>query len=258
MDTAIPYPEVNAVLDLFLANVRPVLGDRFIALYVHGSLAGGDFTPQRSDIDFVVVTDGELPDETFRGLAEMHTLLSTSGLKWAKKLEGSYIPRSALRRHQPGNNHFPALRVDGTFAVDQHGPDWVIQLHILRERGIPLAGPPPASLIDPVQPDELRQAVRETLKEWWLPQLDNTTWLQTSEYQAYAVLTMCRILYTLERGAVAAKTAAGRWAGETQEPRWSELIAWALAWPDRLTDNRDRLAEVLDFIRYTAETVASR
>jgi hypothetical protein len=32
---------------------------------------------------------------------------------------------------------------------------WVIHRHMLREHGVVLAGPPPHTLIDPVQPDEL-------------------------------------------------------------------------------------------------------
>jgi predicted nucleotidyltransferase len=39
--------------------MQAVLRDRFIGLYLGGSLALGDFDPQRSDIDFVAVTVDE-------------------------------------------------------------------------------------------------------------------------------------------------------------------------------------------------------
>jgi predicted nucleotidyltransferase len=51
-----PYPEVNAVLQLLLAEVQAVLREQLVGLYVHGSLASGGFQPGRSDIDFLVVT----------------------------------------------------------------------------------------------------------------------------------------------------------------------------------------------------------
>ncbi len=43
-----PYPDVNAVLHRLLAEVQAVLGERFVGLYLYGSLAGGDFDPDTS------------------------------------------------------------------------------------------------------------------------------------------------------------------------------------------------------------------
>lgn len=67
-----PYPEANAVLQALLAGVQSVLGERLVGLYVHGSLAGGDFDPQRSDVDFLVVTTDELPGQVLAALEAMH------------------------------------------------------------------------------------------------------------------------------------------------------------------------------------------
>jgi hypothetical protein len=44
-----------------LTEVKAVLGDYFISLYLHGLLAGGGFNPGRSDIDFFVANMGEHP-----------------------------------------------------------------------------------------------------------------------------------------------------------------------------------------------------
>ncbi len=57
------YPDVNAVLTILLDGAQSVLGDHFIGLYLYGSLASGDFNPQTSDVDFLVVTDTDLTDE---------------------------------------------------------------------------------------------------------------------------------------------------------------------------------------------------
>ena len=245
------YPDVNAVLRVLLSRVQAVLGDYFIGMYVHGSAASGELDSQRSDIDFLVVTADELPDEMLLALAAMHDRITMSGLTWAAKLEGSYIPQQALRRYDPNHSHHPALRVDGSFDVDGHGSDWVIQRHIIREKGIVVAGPSPQTLIDPVQPDELRQAELETLREWWAPQIYDHSRLQDREYQAYAVLTMCRALYMLEHGTVVSKPIAARWAQEALSDRWAVLIEQALAWPQG--SQLDEMDETLDLIRYTLE-----
>jgi len=56
--TATVYPEVNAVLQELLSGARALLGPRFVGMYLDGSLAIGDFDPGKSDLDFVVVTEG--------------------------------------------------------------------------------------------------------------------------------------------------------------------------------------------------------
>jgi hypothetical protein len=157
----------------------------------------------------------------------------------------------ALRRYDPGRASYPHLGVDGHFEVEQHGSDSVVQRHTLREQGVVVSGSSLQTLIDPVQPNDLRQAVLELLREWWLPQLHNPVRLRSSEYQAYAVLTMCRTLYTLQHGIVVSKPVAARWAQEALDARWAGLIEQALAW--RSDAQSDNLTETLGFIRHTLE-----
>ena len=239
------------MLHALLSGVQTVLGDRFVGLYLYGSLASGDFDHQRSDIDFLVVTADVLPDEMLPALEEMHARLTASGSKWAAKLEGSYIPQHALRRYNPNAAPCPCIN-EGKFYLARHGSDWIIQRHILREHGVAAMGPALQTMIDPVQPDDLRRAVLGILREWWAPMLDQPDHrLHGSEYQAYAAFTMCRALYTLQHGAVVSKPVAARWAQAALGERWAALIERAVAWPR--DPQPDRLAETLDFIRYTLE-----
>ncbi len=244
------YPGVNVVLHTLLSGVRTILGDHVIGLYLYGSLASGDFDPQRSDIDFLVVTAAALPAEMIAELEAMHARLAASGPKWAAKLEGSYLPQSALRRYDPSAAPYPQIN-EGRFYLALHGSDWIIQRHILREHGVVVAGPAIAPLIDPVHPDDLRRAVSGILREWWAPMLSNPAWLRDGEYQAYAVLTMCRALYTLEHGSIVSKPVAACWAQKALHERWTALIEQALTWQHDV--QWDHLDETLDLIRYTLE-----
>ncbi len=248
----VPQAEIEALSQRLLAEIRGVLGEDLVGLYLHGSLASGGFDPHSSDVDFVAVTRGGLPANVQAELRAMHARLSASGLKWAGHMEGSYIPQAALRRFDPADADFPALRIDGSFDVDRHGPDWIIQRHILRESGVVIFGPPPKTLIDPVQPEDLRRSTAGILEEWWRPKLQDPTLLSTGEYQAYAILTMCRSLYTLQHGEVASKPVAARWAWETLGEPWSLLIEQALAW--RHGHDIAVLSQTLDFIRFTLES----
>jgi predicted nucleotidyltransferase len=248
-----PYEEVNQVLLRILEQVKSILGQQLVGMYLHGSLAGGDFNVQRSDIDLVVVTRANLPAETVERLAAMHQELRKGPSKWGEKIECSYIPLAGLRRYEPQNCLFPTMHVEGHFDLENHDRNWDIQRHILRERGLAVYGPPVKEIIDPVSADDLRLAAAGTLNDWWRPMLDEPglPFLQSREYQAYAVMTMCRIIYTIERGEITTKPKAVDWvlhAWGKLDARWVGLIERAAAWPEG--EQADELEETILFIRY--------
>jgi len=241
-----PYEEVNTILLVLFTNVRAILGDQLVGLYLYGSLSLGDFDPASSDIDFLVVTAEDLSEEVLERLRIMHATIASSGLPYATWIEGSYIPRRALQRYDPNNAHHPTIGVDWPFQVGLHGRNWIIERHIVREHGVVVWGPSPQTLIDPVSLGELRAAVCEQLKSRWQSQLDEPEWLRPRDYQAFAVLTLCRALYTLHEGMTSSKPRAAAWAQEAY-PRWKPMIERALTW--RSEHENDDLTETMAFLR---------
>jgi len=155
------YPEVNTVLALLLSEVRALVGEELLGMYLNGSLSLGAFEPGSSDIDFLVATVDALTDEQVSALSDMHARLLTSGLSYATRLEGFYLPQAALRRSDPANTRYPfSAQAEGLLLVEL-GSDWVIQRHLVRETAIVLWGPPPQTLLAAVLPGELRAAVIE-------------------------------------------------------------------------------------------------
>ena len=148
-----PYPDVNEILNVLLANVKDVLGDQFVGMYLFGSLANGGFDND-SDIDVLVVTSAKISDNTFSALGAMHKRVAEIDSPWAIQLEVSYIPQKALRRFDPTDMRHPHLDrgSDEELYMMDHASDWIIQRHILRERGIIIAGPDTKTLIEPVLP----------------------------------------------------------------------------------------------------------
>lgn len=250
------FPEIAVLIQTLLERVQTLLGSQLIGMYLEGSLTSADFD-QASDIDFVVVTDAAVTDEQFRALQAMHDQIAQLDTPWAIQLEGSYVSQQALRRYDPANAVHPNLeRGPGErLKMAQHDDSWLIHLAILHERGIALFGPAPATLIDPVLPDDLRQAMRAVVPRWAAHFFNDPTLLHGRGYQSYTVLSFCRVLYTLQTGTIATKRVAAEWAEQALGPQWAPLIA--RAWVGRNSPDGpaliDDVSATLALIRYTLE-----
>lgn len=245
------FPDVNEVLQLLLSNVKEILKQQFIGMYLYGSLSSGDFNPKTSDVDFLVVTANELSDQTISELEAMHQKIWATPLKWADKLEGAYVPKELIRQHDPNGAPCPTVN-EGKFYVAHLGRSWSIQRHVIREYGVVVEGPDPKTLIDFVGPDEIRGAVISILHEWWFPMLDDPSWLRDHprEYHAFAILSMCRALHALEHGTIVSKPIAARWAREKLDQKWSQIIDRAILAQGSNLAQFDLYHDALELIRF--------
>lgn len=222
------FPDLNEVLRDFLDSVQSILGENFCGAYLQGSFAVGD-ADEHSDVDFIVVTNEEPTDAQVAELQAMQERLYELATPWAQHLEGSYFPKELLRRVDPGRT--PLVYFDNGEtkpARDNHCNTAVVRWS-LREHGVVLAGPEPKSLVEPVDPDDLRREVREAMVEFaeWASSPTKaggmSCWMQP-----YLVLNLCRMLQTLESGEIGSKKAGGEWALEALGAEWGELIQHAL------------------------------
>src|SRR3972149_8399146 len=103
------YPKLNAVLRELVASARPILAENCCGAYLQGSFAVGD-ADVHSDVDFVIVTEDEVGKAQLAALQAMHERIHALDVPWAQHLEGSYIPKSSLRR--PDSSRPPYLYLD--------------------------------------------------------------------------------------------------------------------------------------------------
>jgi len=230
-----------------LTQVKAVLGKRLIGFYLYGSLSLGDFDPLSSDIDILVVTSETLPPEVLARLQHMHTALACSGHTYAHRLEGSYIPREALRRYDPGHAQHPTIGTDWPFRVDQHDSNRVIEYFIEREQGVVAWGPPPRTLIDPISAQHLREAVCHQLRNFWQIRMDDRAWLRPRKYQAFAILTLYRALYTLHHAIPVSRPQAAARAQQIY-PHWRPVIEQAVAWRSEQEDDEVAAQATISFL----------
>jgi hypothetical protein len=236
------------LLDL-LERIQDILGEQFIGMYLYGSLAAGDFKLNRSDIDFVVVTAHLLPEAIIEELEAMHLALA-QGSKWQQKLEGAYVPRAVIRRDTPEGPPVPTVN-ERQFYLSPLGSDWVMQRYSLRESKKVVYGPSPRELIDTVSSEDLRAAILDLIDEWWDPMLAEPDRLKDSGYQPYAVLSMCRSLYTMRTGQMASKSTTAEWALAALPVEWSPLITHAIGWRDG--DRIESIERTTAFMRTVIE-----
>jgi aminoglycoside adenylyltransferase-like protein len=225
-----PDPELNAVLHELVTGAQAILGDRFIAAYLQGSFAVGDWDAH-SDVDFLISIAHDVPAAVLPALQALHARVYHRDSAWAQHLEGSYFPRELLKRGDAART--PLLFLDNTskeLVRSVHDNTLVVRW-VVREYGITLSGPAPDELIDPVSADALRQEVLATMRDWASDIFANRYRIDNRWAQPFAVLSYCRMLHTLQTGRIGSKPAGARWARGALESRWAGLIQ--RAWEDR-------------------------
>jgi hypothetical protein len=252
-----PYAEVNAVLHHLHQPIQRILGAQFVGMSLYGSLALGDFDPPYSDIDFIIVTDGEIDDGQFAALRDLHQRFSESDSPWADRIEAAYVTLDALQQTALATAEYPQIEMGGTLVRAPLEIGWAFQRHTLREHGVPVAGSIPRSQIAPVEAGEMRWTVAAIAGMWSEDAQNHPDWLawvEETANQSFVVLTLCRLLYALETGDVTSKPKAARWAQTALGERWSALIERALASAHQRGEaSPDDVAATLALVEYTLE-----
>jgi len=225
-----PTPDhaLNVLLEELVLGIQATLKEDFLGAYLGGSFAHGGWDAY-SDVDFIVVIEQDLSPAVREELRVVHARIFTREHYWARHLEGSYFPKAILgdlaRTDEPvwyldnGSLNFERSTHDNTLVVR-----WV-----LRECGVTLAGPEPADWIPSVPEGMLKTEVRAMLQGWGREVLDDMYALDSRWAQFFTVLSICRMLHTLDVGEVHSKPEGAAWAKEALDLEWADLIDDALS-----------------------------
>ncbi|MET7686139.1 nucleotidyltransferase domain-containing protein [Streptomyces sp. NPDC005423] len=186
----------DALLDRFLDALAPLAP---VAVWAHGSLAGGDYQEGRSDLDLIAVLDDPLSPRTVRRVVTLHRALRAEPL--ATKLHCSYMAPEAL--DDPGLPHL-------TWAHDHvlRRPVTPVTRRELHAFGRVLHGPAPARLLPPVPDPELAAFVVRDQREFWRPAVDTARLWRQDVWVDLGLLTFARATVTLREGRLVSKRQA--------------------------------------------------
>ena len=244
-----PYADINDLLDDLLAQMQIVLKQKLVGLYLFGSLVWGDFDRGSSDIDLLVATASDIDDQEFSDLHQMQLDIVDTYPYWNGRIEIAYLSTYALKTFKSRPSKIAIISPGEPFHFKEADKGWLMNWYMVQEQGRILFGPPPTSLIDPISKQEFIQTVKAHAARWG-------EWIHDSHSrpsQAYAILTMCRALYTCTQGVQASKRKAAEWAAQ-ELPEWSDLInsalRWRTAWRDDSVDHVATLPETVRFVQF--------
>ncbi|MGW0814292.1 aminoglycoside adenylyltransferase family protein [Streptomyces viridiviolaceus] len=192
--------------DHLVALVRRHLGDDVLGVYAHGSATLGGLRPH-SDLDLLAVVRHRTAYGQRRSMTE--ELLEVSGGEGRRPVELIVVVRGEVRpwRYPPNREYLYGewLREDyerGVVPEPEADPDLAPLLTMVLRADAPLYGPPPAELLDPVPPEDLRRAIVAGVPRLVAELPDDTR---------NVLLTLARVWSTLDTGDIRSKDAAADW-----------------------------------------------
>jgi hypothetical protein len=186
------------LLGRFVGAVQPVLP--LVSVWAHGSLAGGDYQPGRSDLDLIAVLGRPCTAAEERVLGEVHESLGRA-LALASGLHCSYCAAGEL--DDPAQLHLTWAH--GEFMRRRVTPVTRRELH---DFGLVLYGEAPAALLAPVTGGQLAGFVVQDLESFWLPSLDHRERWDRDIWVDLGLLTLARATVTLRDGTLITKAQA--------------------------------------------------
>ncbi|HEY6959012.1 MAG TPA: aminoglycoside adenylyltransferase domain-containing protein [Candidatus Limnocylindria bacterium] len=196
----------------YATELRDVLGDFLIAIYLGGSFATGDFAPGTSDYDLLVIVAGGLTAQRVSRLRALHAELAGQDAE-SLLLEGDYVPRDDL---VPEGTTRPAWWFR---AGSLQPPAFMLSadnIANMRDEGIAIIGPSAPLILPRVTAEHVRAAIRDMLAE--KPEVSN------ERDAAKELLDIARSLAGLETARPTSHAAGLRWALEHVDRRWHAVL----------------------------------
>jgi hypothetical protein len=217
-------PAAAAAAEHLRDALLAILGDDFIAMWVHGGTTFPDRPLVVGDLDVCVVVANLKPDErnperwhddpTSRP-ARVAVAQQSVELEHDCNIDADYLVVDEIGGHDRPGAAF--------FAVRRHNGWPVVRAHWFAGQYVQLHGRRPDELVRPPTEEDLRRALSREIEHLERHVFEGDA---ADPYEAtYAIWNGCRILFTLATGSpVVSKRSAGAWGLANLPERWHPAI----------------------------------
>ncbi len=229
--TTIPGPADKVVVE-FADGLRRIVREQLVGIYLTGSLPLGDYCPNKSDIDFIVLCEA-LPGRSVA--AQLKRIHRSIARKYPRALlSGSYLAADSIRTSSP--EAIQALTWHEGALRRQVLPMAQVSLFELKSNAITLFGPEAATLPASVSADDLISFLHDNINTYWTGWIAQHAsplrrqvllWL-LPRLTEWAVLGVARQWCTLHMKKIISKTAAGRYCLDRVPEKFRPVIMQAI------------------------------
>ncbi|GGE66882.1 nucleotidyltransferase domain-containing protein [Priestia taiwanensis] len=245
---------VQLLLDEYARELCYYYGDKIVGVYIYNSVALGAYDEEKSDIDLLAIIRDDFKEEDWDTLSTLHKQL---GKKYslAKRIEGMYIRQADIGKGQEEIS--PYLYFIGTklHTKGYHDLNFVTW-YTLQHHGLTAYGLPIQNLSIEMADEQLLSAMLYNLHTYWKEKAKKKLIFLLDEWVEFAVLTLCRIAYTMDTQTIASKLNAASYLEQRTEIAFQLLIQEAVrirtnSAPTSYYNSKiDRAKEVRRFISY--------
>ena len=214
--------DLSDLFQVMATDLAAIVGDNLVGVYLWGSLTYQAFDETCSDVDCVAVTRRDLDDREFSELDEWFKEKGKHN-RWVKRIDMRFVIDGEFLNKTSrccGFYHYTGKLV-------RHGSDGnpIIWMNV-GQSGITLWGKDAKLIAPQVSDQSLNDALLLELNYLndGLARRARDRSDQAFIYNAYAVLTACRILYSAYHRALVSKDQASSWAMEKVPPIWRTVI----------------------------------
>jgi len=196
-------------------------------VYIQGSIALNDFDEFKSDIDYITVLNSEPTKEELSIIISIHNRLRNYDRYIVS--EGQYTAIEIISGNQNSYKKIYPYYADGELKELNNGKIDATSLWILDKYGFSIYGQEGESLSIVLDFKDLISQMNYNLNIYWLGKINDNPELFLEDYWIdFGILTICRIIYTLENREITSKIKAADYLLARVDEKWKLIINEAI------------------------------
>ncbi len=213
--------EVKQLMEQYIVGLKEIFLDgKIVGVYVYGSIALGAFHIETSDVDFVAVLNDSVNEAEKQLIVELHKKMSESTL--GKRMDGMYIPLADLGKYNHDINEY-VYCADGKANIG-HWDINAVTWWTLKNQGITVIGKEVEDLPFQIKWDDVVNTMKYNVEQYWSEKAKRPYLFFIEEWVESAVVTMGRILYTLDHKTIVSKDRGLQYLLERSAKEWEPLL----------------------------------